>query len=728
MKMGAAAKSGPQNNVGKKRKRPQGMKKGPKSRPPSLFANPTRPPFPPPMGPIPRGMRRPPFPPGRMPPGMRGGPIGPPMPPMGMRGPMGPMPPPPMMRGPPMLNRGPPLPPPMMMGRGGPPMMGPPPMGPPFGPPMPLMGGMNGPRNGRMNGRSRGVKKFGKKKKTKFGINNEENLSKPWVTDELREEIKKKDELLKKAQETNKNEDWEPYKTQRDKCVKMYQTAKAEYVGKHPEEVDLHLSDENDDENESDEEYDDEDYDNGVQYDNEDYDNDDIEEGQYTDNTDNDSELYCDACDKSFRTNAQLQHHKSEHQLCGIDGCKYFAHYALIDKHIRIQHQTGLYQKIKKQLLSDNSDQDVDIQKWRAQRKMNYPSKDNVIQRQLKQEELLKRGEKLWIDKKLNRRQQRNKGEAGTSTETNDKSKRQKRKRLNRNERNHNQLVKVLTRDTENDKNMTLSLTSDEEDNDNDEVNGNLMQFKGTKLLFPNENDNDDKEDTLNYDIDDTEWDDIKQSCDNQNDNTFNNVTPPTINLSSKLGADVSKIVFNNSLRGLMCAYDSANSDDDDDNIPLSIEKKNDQVATSNLSQNNDKVALSNDNKVESSNLSQNNDKLALSNDNNIENVEDEDSSPPIEMKISRNNDRTPIEIEQIKNNENKTEKRERRKRGEKCNNKRNNNRKKGPGGNQPPKKEQFKRNRRPTLLEKLLVNEIRHERNVILQCIRYIIQNNYFE
>lgn len=38
-----------------------------------------------------------------------------------------------------------------------------------------------------------------------------------------------------------------------------------------------------------------------------------------------------------------------------------------------------------------------------------------------------------------------------------------------------------------------------------------------------------------------------------------------------------------------------------------------------------------------------------------------------------------------------------------------------------------FKRER-PTLLEKLLAKEIRHERNVILQCIRYIVKNNFFE
>lgn len=31
------------------------------------------------------------------------------------------------------------------------------------------------------------------------------------------------------------------------------------------------------------------------------------------------------------------------------------------------------------------------------------------------------------------------------------------------------------------------------------------------------------------------------------------------------------------------------------------------------------------------------------------------------------------------------------------------------------------------TLLEKLLHKEIRHERNVILQCVRYVVQNNFF-
>lgn len=245
-KMGAAPKPVQQNNMNKRRKRqPPGMKKSPhKLRPPSLFANQTRPLFPPPqqmgpmnMGPGNRGMRRngPPFPPNFGP--MR--PMGPPPPPMGpLRGPMPPL----MMRGPPNRCPMPMMRPPMMRGppMPGPPMLGPPmgpPRGGPFGcPPHPLIGR---PLNGPMNGRN--MKKFPinkKKKNGKFaGITNEENLNKPWVTDELKGEIEKKNELLKTAKELNKHENWESYRSQRDKCTKLFFAAKAEYAEKHPEEV-----------------------------------------------------------------------------------------------------------------------------------------------------------------------------------------------------------------------------------------------------------------------------------------------------------------------------------------------------------------------------------------------------------------------------------------------------------------------------------------------------------
>ncbi len=35
---------------------------------------------------------------------------------------------------------------------------------------------------------------------------------------------------------------------------------------------------------------------------------------------------------------------------------------------------------------------------------------------------------------------------------------------------------------------------------------------------------------------------------------------------------------------------------------------------------------------------------------------------------------------------------------------------------------------KKPTLLQQLLADEIRHERNILLQCVRYIVDRNFFE
>ena len=38
--------------------------------------------------------------------------------------------------------------------------------------------------------------------------------------------------------------------------------------------------------------------------------------------------------------------HSAEHATCGVDGCSYTAHQSLLEKHIRHQHLSGLFQKI----------------------------------------------------------------------------------------------------------------------------------------------------------------------------------------------------------------------------------------------------------------------------------------------------------------------------------------------------------------------------------------------
>ncbi|PNF35012.1 hypothetical protein B7P43_G12137 [Cryptotermes secundus] len=65
------------------------------------------------------------------------------------------------------------------------------------------------------------------------------------------------------------------------------------------------------------------------------------------------------------------------------------AHPKVISKHVQMQHDTGLYKKI------GNVYSPEDIAKWIADRKRLYPTKEHVAQRQAEQEEKLKRGERL---------------------------------------------------------------------------------------------------------------------------------------------------------------------------------------------------------------------------------------------------------------------------------------------------------------------------------------------
>lgn len=181
----------------------------------------------PPRGPPFRGGMRPPLPPirgarppmrgrgalqGPPPPRMMGpGPRGPPLP--GMR------PPPPGMRPPPPRMR--PPPPPMMMGR------------PPVPPPM--RGGFRGGMRGKMRFPSgppnmRGVhpkSKMIKKRPTLKNI----DLTKPFVTDAIKSEFARKNELLGLAKTSQSQEDWAKYREQREKCNKVYQVAEMEHIG-----------------------------------------------------------------------------------------------------------------------------------------------------------------------------------------------------------------------------------------------------------------------------------------------------------------------------------------------------------------------------------------------------------------------------------------------------------------------------------------------------------------
>ena len=62
-------------------------------------------------------------------------------------------------------------------------------------------------------------------------------LSRPWITDALRAEIKKKSELQDISMKTKSEKDFDAFKEQRTKVGNMLRAAKLEYIGMQDEQV-----------------------------------------------------------------------------------------------------------------------------------------------------------------------------------------------------------------------------------------------------------------------------------------------------------------------------------------------------------------------------------------------------------------------------------------------------------------------------------------------------------
>ncbi|XP_049802179.1 nuclear fragile X mental retardation-interacting protein 1 isoform X2 [Schistocerca nitens] len=103
-----------------------------------------------------------------------------------------------------------------------------------------------------------------------------------------------------------------------------------------------------------------------------------------------DGSHYCETCDRSFRSEETLTEHLSQHQTCGLEGCQFTAHAAVVMRHVEMQHATGLYSKI-----SAITDKPEDIAKWISERKKRYPTKENIEKQKKEREEKMKRGERL---------------------------------------------------------------------------------------------------------------------------------------------------------------------------------------------------------------------------------------------------------------------------------------------------------------------------------------------
>ncbi|VEN50197.1 unnamed protein product [Callosobruchus maculatus] len=351
--------------------------------------------------------------------------------------------------------------------------------------------------------------------------------------------------------------------------------------------------------------------------------------------------FYCDTCDREFYNESTYKRHTSEHRVCNLDGCTFTAHEKVIEKHVRMQHATGLYDKIR------NINTPEDIARWIEERKKRYPSKENIVKRQQEVEERWKRGERITAnDNKFGRdkfRLQKNNVESSSS---------RARQMHQRKKRRTEKKVSLV--------------------NETHDWNGNMFPFRGTSSLEAVlEND------TAEYE--DEEWE------------------------PARPGGTVVKL--NNALSGLMGAYASDSASDDETC----------------------KIGIANNKFVRVAEV-----EPKIPQKTTTHQTNQSDDEPPDEIKTekiavdSTLSDRsTPCKQKvALKNNARKRKRVPARQRNTKQIHRKS-------SVADTSKRREFPyefTKRKVTLLEKLLQSEVRHERNVILQCVRYIVSKNFFK
>ncbi|XP_035724664.1 nuclear fragile X mental retardation-interacting protein 1-like [Vespa mandarinia] len=419
-------------------------------------------------------------------------------------------------------------------------------------------------------------------------------LKKPWMTDEIRSEIQKKNKLYAKAKKNKDAKEWGEFKDLRNKVTRMIRDAKNEYlVTKHPEQAHLYPN--------NDEPYDkrDENY----------------------ESSDEDQQYYCEVCDRDFPSKDTLSEHVNTHKLCGIDGCTFTAHPLLVEKHISMQHSTGLYQRMK------NLSTPEDIQKWIAERKRKYPTKANIEEQKNAELKKIQRGEIIKQEQRFVRPRT---NKINTCTE---------RKRRNRKRRipKYENIVPVT------------------------DIYRGLISFPGTSCL-----DNDSNE-SLNEEHSETK----STTADAIIESTFNISDEEDIPIESNL---ITSPIKNTLTCSLVADYES------EDEMPEEIPIKKSKICLDQKKIMEEKVLNPEQNVNNYNTLSDTVSNKKISNILNKSNRKEKETQPY--------NIRTKNTV---------------------INNKRNN-------------------KNSLNLLQRLLSRSIQHERNMICQCIKYIVDNNFFD
>ncbi|XP_076034331.1 nuclear FMR1 interacting protein 1 isoform X2 [Oratosquilla oratoria] len=389
--------------------------------------------------------------------------------------------------------------------------------------------------------------------------------------------------------------------------------------------------------------------------------------------------LACEVCNRSFFNEAKLQQHIEGHVKCPFPECGLEADMKIIDQHITNQHMLVNFEALQ-----------MDDEAWIAERKKRFPTAERAALRRAQQEQQLKRGERLQPNKKRFNKD----AKPVSKPKFADKKKPSKDAKTSETEQFKGRGKRgTWKKDEKKEKFSRPVPVVDVDPYDSDpEVKRGVPAFKGTKQYYEstgevsyfvnyNKKIDEEEEEDLSEEViedglnisDEEEWqsEQAKENCE------------PTPSESTK-------IVLSNALGSLIGAYDSDSEEEE------SMESHNIQPTV-------DAKEVVKQSTVAPSPCTQ-------------KETGEEVKSNETSHNLRENKGRHP------------RRRHGRRKRPAKDNESEN-----ADGGvtndSRPrPKQPRFPRKRKATLLEKLLESDIRHERNVILQCIRYIINNKFFD
>lgn len=392
-------------------------------------------------------------------------------------------------------------------------------------------------------------------------------------------------------------------------------------------------------------------------------------QGKFNKNASNEgnNNNWCSLCEQGFKYPQQLQKHTDEHEKCWFENCNFEGHTKLLQKHIEIQHNSGLFQKIGK------VETDEDIEKWREERRKRYPTQANIEARRLAQEERLKRGERLEEPKNRFGNMRDRKGPPNRpkvenkNKERNEKKKRNRKSRNNRNKKNSKDDGKPKEEKSEiSDGNLNSksneTITSQPTNQSTTNALAALVGFYGSD----SENESGPEESNI-----------VK----NDEENTA----------ETKRNVD-----------------EIGSQSDDNDRKRAANEPIDDEIPTKQIKPIGDGLM---DDVPNDANASTENVHSALIEEKN-ESVSDDE--PPEEQSIAHKNS------DESEANNNST-----------CKIFQPSSTKASEAAMALKKKTIFDMTRKirnqNSLLEKLLQKDIRHERNVLLQCVRYVVEKNFF-